>query len=261
MRKKFQRSVSRAAMWSPRFGGWALLLLLLVLILHRFEFIWPNDFIMGFMASGVLALIGLGLAIKGFGDLWTRGDKAGRASIKGMIYSLLTLTPFMFMGIIWFVIPPFYDISSDLDNPPLYPAWSRPYDALPPLDNFMKQADLQQKSWPDLSGRRYEVSSDSILTAIDAVMEENGWEKSHSMRDDDNVEFLVLAVARMPVLGLAFDMVIRVRDEDEATQVDMRVTARDFTHDLGFGAHSISTFMQVLDREVLLGGIEQIDEN
>jgi len=256
MRKKFRRSVSAAAIRAPQFGGLALIALLLTIILYRFEVVATDAALKLTAMSGVFALTGLGLAIKGLSDLWRHGDKGGRASIKGMILSMITLAPCLLAAAVWFVLPPSYDVSSDFDNPPLYPSETRPDNALPLKDNFMDQAD-----WSDLRGRRYEISSDNILTAIEAVMEEKGWDRRPEMNSLEDAENLKLAVLRLPVLGFSFDALIRIKDEDEATQVDMRVAARDLPYDFGFGAHMIDSFMQALDREVLLSALEAIEED
>jgi len=275
MRKKFRRSHSRAARWSPRFGAWAIIWLFVIIVCHRFDIIDTEIFLISMGLGLGLALGGLALAIKGFADLWSYGDKGGRASIKGVIVSLITLMPFMLAGTLWLVMPPFYDISSDPDNPPPYLAANRPHNALPPLADFHQQAELQQESWPDLSGRRYEISPDSIIKAIEAVIEENGWEEPNQINDLERFtaagakgktaledsEIFLTTIMRVPVLGFASDVVIRVRDEDEATLVDMRVTSRNLSHDFGFGAYSIISFMQALDREVLLSAIVRTEED
>jgi len=261
MRKKFRRSFSHAAMWSPRLGGWSICFALIMIACHRFGIIEARSFFISIGLSAALALGGLGLAIKGFSDLWARGDKGGRSSIKGVIYSFITLGALMLVAMLWVVRPPFYDISTDLDNPPVYPTAARPENALPPLENFIDQADLQRISWPELSGRRYEILPERILNVIDIVLEENGWKKQGRIDNTQGNEILLQALARMPVLGFKSDIIIRVSDEDEATLVDMRVTARDLPHDFGFGAYIILEFMQALDREILLNIIGREEED
>jgi len=186
-------------------------------------------------------------------------------SIKGIILSLVTLAPLVLAGEIWLQLPSVYDVSSDVDNPPLYPVASdnvmgRPIGALPPLTDFSGQADLQMETWPDLSGRRYDTSPDGILTAIETVFETKGWSGDLSIIQGQENEILVTSVVRVPILGFASDVVIRLEDKDDATRVDMRMTSRDLPHDFGFGAYSIIEFMQMLDREVLLGAIERLKE-
>jgi len=261
MRKKFRRSLSSAAKWSPRFGGWAILILIITIACHRFGVIEAPLFFIGSGLVFLLAVAGLGLAAQGFVDLWARGDKGGRSAIKGTLLALFGLMPFMVLGVFWFTLPSLYDVSSDLDSPPFERLPSRPLAALPLLQDFGEQASAQMTSWPELSGRRYDSSPDRILSAVIAVLGERGWPIEIFPLNAEDTEILLTALARVPVVGFTSDVIIRLRDEEEATKVDMRIIARDLPHDFGFGAHEIIEFMQQLDREVLLGGMEQVEDD
>jgi hypothetical protein len=56
---------------------------------------------------------------------------------------------------------------------------------------------------------------------------------------------------RTMMLGLPFDMVIRLREEAETTLVDMRVASRFGPHDLGIGAEIADHYLHALDAELL----------
>lgn len=53
------------------------------------------------------------------------------------------------------------------------------------------------------------------------------------------------------ILGLRFDVVIRLREEAETTFVDIRVASRYGPHDLGFSAALADQFLEALDSELL----------
>lgn len=53
------------------------------------------------------------------------------------------------------------------------------------------------------------------------------------------------------LLGLPFDLVIRLREEEETTSVDMRVVSRYGAHDLGLSAQIAEDFLDRLDAELL----------
>lgn len=53
------------------------------------------------------------------------------------------------------------------------------------------------------------------------------------------------------ILGLRFDVVIRLREEAETTMVDMRVASRYGGHDLGLSADIAQGFLRALDSELL----------
>lgn len=56
---------------------------------------------------------------------------------------------------------------------------------------------------------------------------------------------------RSPVVGLRFDLVIRLREEAETTLVDMRAAARYGPHDLGLGDVLVEGYLKALDAELL----------
>ncbi|MGI2035274.1 DUF1499 domain-containing protein [Rhizobium panacihumi] len=56
---------------------------------------------------------------------------------------------------------------------------------------------------------------------------------------------------RTLILGLRFDVVIRLREEAETTMVDMRVASRYGGHDLGLSADIAQGFLRSLDSELL----------
>ncbi|WP_426236789.1 DUF1499 domain-containing protein [Pararhizobium sp. DWP1-1-3] len=56
---------------------------------------------------------------------------------------------------------------------------------------------------------------------------------------------------RTLIVGLRFDVLIRLREEAETTFVDMRVASRYGAHDLGLGAGFADQFLHALDAELL----------
>jgi hypothetical protein len=56
---------------------------------------------------------------------------------------------------------------------------------------------------------------------------------------------------RTKILGLRFDVMIRLHEEAETTLVDIRVASRYGTHDLGFGAGIAEAYLKALDAELL----------
>ena len=56
---------------------------------------------------------------------------------------------------------------------------------------------------------------------------------------------------RTLVLGLRFDVIIRLREEAETTFVDVRVASRYGPSDLGFSADIAEDYLKALDAELL----------
>ncbi|PDT31197.1 hypothetical protein CO660_03995 [Rhizobium sp. L9] len=59
------------------------------------------------------------------------------------------------------------------------------------------------------------------------------------------------ATTRTLILGLRFDMIIRLREEAETTFVDIRVASRYGQHDLGLSAEIAGDYLKALDAELL----------
>ncbi|MCV3766459.1 DUF1499 domain-containing protein [Rhizobium sp. TRM95796] len=149
---------------------------------------------------------------------------------------------------------------------------------------------LQQASYPGLTGRRYEGGLDRVYAAARQVALDMGVrivaEKGGPSDDlralpsgrtnepaadaldvvpvpeprPDLEEFLAAAqpqdaliqgAYRTMVFGFRQDIVIRLREEEETTLVDVRVAARYGRHDLGGGAALISAYLKALDAALL----------
>ncbi|MHB0953859.1 MAG: DUF1499 domain-containing protein [Allorhizobium sp.] len=61
----------------------------------------------------------------------------------------------------------------------------------------------------------------------------------------------IQAETRTLLLGLRFDIMIRLREEEETTLVDLRVASRYGPHDLGFGDDIAERYLRALDAELL----------
>ncbi|MDE1159475.1 MAG: DUF1499 domain-containing protein [Neorhizobium sp.] len=64
-------------------------------------------------------------------------------------------------------------------------------------------------------------------------------------------DVLLQGETRTLVLGLRFDLVIRLHEDAETTSVDIRVSSRYADHDLGIGERIAETFLDRLDQELL----------
>jgi len=64
-------------------------------------------------------------------------------------------------------------------------------------------------------------------------------------------DVLLQGETRTLVLGLRFDVIIRLREDAETTSVDIRVASRYGAHDLGMGEQIAEDFLDRLDTELL----------
>ena len=112
-------------------------------------------------------------------------------------------------------------------------------------------AALQKQFYENVTGRRYQLSSDGIAAQVTAVVLEKGWEPlSEKPVERAQGEWLIEAKVTSTVLGFVDDIVVRVTDEGESTYVDMRSASRFGAYDLGTNARRIVEFMNALDTRI-----------
>lgn len=260
MKKKYVRLISRAAVWSPRFGGLAFFILLFSIILQRFSVLNVSDFIILIGISTCCVIISLFLAIKALHSLWIYGALGGMKALKGIVYSLITATPLMLFFGLWFTLPALYDVSTDTQRPPAFFRTIRPNDALPLKSTLTEQTTLQSSQWPEMSGRRYDGSPNRIRESVLNVLEAYDWPivAQREFKGEDN-EIYIETRAKTLYLGFVSDIVIRLTDEGNTTFVDMRSASRYLPRDLGTNAAFIIDFMDALDTEIASLPLSQDD--
>jgi len=163
--------------------------------------------------------------------------------------------------------------------------WLPRIDAITPADRR-----AQFSAYPGLTGRRYEGALDrvyegvqkAVLSARISITRKEGVElvepdiAERPAPEDEQAPVPDLAPIPLPrpepllspifgnasdvllqgetrtlVLGLRFDLVIRLREDAETTSVDIRVASRYGPHDLGMGEAIAEDFLDRLDTELL----------
>lgn len=258
-----QRRVSRMALWARRLAGFALVLFVTAAAGHRYGLVETLGFLWTLALVALLALGGLALAAGSFMQLWRRGDKGGRASLAAAVMSAVVLLPFGVAGWLYFTLPALTDISTDLDEPPHFsiaPRLRTPQmNAIAPISH--EAAELQMRFYPDLAGRRFEVSTERVLAALAPVVAARGWRVRGEMPASaaGRAEISIEMAAPGRLLRLPADAVVRLSGEDEFTFVDMRVASPYGPHDLGSNAYRITSFLAGLAAEVERQSLEIID--
>lgn len=254
MRKlRYQRRQSRSAVWALRFGIFALVLLALAFLLHRFWTLETPDFVLVAGLSTALAGLAVLCAAKGFRNLWVNGDKGGARSFWGGIFAFAVLLPVGLVTALWYTSPALYDLSTDFETPPQFPP------DLPPRLQWMNpltvpvsgDALTQLTAYPDVVGRRYEAAPDRVAQGVETVFKTFGWEMiaRNAPSPEQNATWFV-ATAHSFILGLKSDIVVRLSDEGETTYVDVRSLSRYGKRDMGQNAGFITDFLGALEGEV-----------
>lgn len=246
--KQFQRDVSLSAWIAVRLAGFALTLFLLAGLLHRFGFLTTSHLIMTLAVAGLTAILALVLAAAGFHSLWKYGSVAGKRSALALAFSCVVLGPFGFVAYKSWLRPHLHDISTDLTDPP------------PLIDTRQSGLNVavQTAAYPEVSGRRYEISADRVVLYVDKLIDEAGWTYvNRSGEDNEAGEILIEVDAKTLIFGFTDSVVIRVTDEGRTTFVDMRSRSDFGDRDLGANAARIIAFLQALDLLVATGPVVQ----
>ncbi|OLL54017.1 DUF1499 domain-containing protein [Bartonella henselae] len=261
MKKTYVRLISRAAIWSPRFGTLAFFILLFSILLQRFSVIDIVDFMILIVISACCVVVSLFLALKALYSLWVYGALGGMKALQGIIYSLITATPLVLFFGFWFALPALYDVSTDTQKPPAFFRTIRPRDALPLKSVLIGQAALQMSQWPEISGRRYDGSPDHIRDSVLNVLDAYGWPivAQREFKGEED-EIYIETIAKTFYLGFISDIVIRLTNEGDTTFVDMRSASRYLSRDLGSNAAFIINFMDALDTEIASLPLSQDDD-
>ncbi len=242
---------SHAALWCRRLALFALALAAVALCVHWAQLIDTLPFLWTLGVVLALIVLALVLAAAGFQRVWDIGDRGAVALAVGTLASALVLAPLAVLVFLAYSHPALTDVSTDLDDPPRLQAalaFRGPeMNAIQPPTAGSKA--VQQKAYPEITGRRYAAPTDQITTAIENMMTARGWQVLSMLPTGSETEYTVEALARLPILALPYDVAIRVTDEGTATYVDMRSSARYGWRDFGSNAKLISGFLTELDTQ------------
>ena len=176
MMKTPERQTSTAAGWSRRTGAFSAVLLLTVLVGHRYQLVETPAFLWVLGIVALLAAFALLFAGFAFSRLWNFGDRGGRDLSVGTVLALLVLVPFGIAAYWAATSPPLRDISTDFDDPPVLDTSTRTGDmnALSPPSPGERR--LQTETYPLVTGRSYNLPFDRVLEAVETVLGRRDWQ-------------------------------------------------------------------------------------
>ncbi len=242
--KIYYRGISSPALWCRRSGYIAFLLAFAAFIFFRLGTVSLTFAFYVMCLSAIVAIISLLLGIIGARQVWTRGDIGAYAVANGVFASLIVLVPFIYFAFLWYLSPAINDLSTDTQQPPLM---SRSIATIDKADFGVANADadLQLMVYPELIGRRIAMPSEQAIKVVRETMSEHGWKNIQEMSYEEGSIFR--ARAKNPILGLQYDVAVRVYEDDGDSYIDMRMISHYGDKELGFSAVAIASFMQELD--------------
>jgi hypothetical protein len=277
---------SSAAKWCQRFALFLIPYFLIVILLYRFGKVETSQ-LFALMGVGFLvALVSLILAMRAIADLWSKGYRGGSKVVRGLFITLITLLPFGYFTFLALQYPLANDVSTDAFNPPDYitaPITREEGNEIGfnAVGEYNRPHALKiLSSYPKLQPRRYPAGPERVLEAVRKIIQDNEWpvtgsqgipeihtdpadeeladnqqesdatpnaEETLETPDDVYIEFL----ERTLIMGFENDIVVRIVSEDRNTLVDVRSSSRWGSHDFGYNARLIESFLQELDAALL----------
>lgn len=139
--------------------------------------------------------------------------------------------------------PPIYDISTDLDNPPVFDAVvPLRADAVAGLDRAPLTAAQQREAYPDLAPSVLPMPLDQAFTRALGAAQEAGWQIVTADQGTGRIE----ATDTTTWFGFTDDIVVRLTPWGAGTRVDVRSVSRDRERDMGTNARRIRSYLAAL---------------
>ena len=165
----------------------------------------------------------------------------GKHCLLSAIVSLPALIGMLLLGMQGAKAPPIHDITTDMDNPPVF----RTAQALRRSgDNGteypgMATAERQRQAYPDIKPLEVPEQPDEVFARSVAVAEKLGWRIVAQVPGQGIIE----AVDRTLIFGFTDDIVIRITAADSrGSRIDLRSASRAGVSDLGVNAERIRAF-------------------
>jgi hypothetical protein len=235
--------LSRIGSWSAALG----LLLIAFSAGHRLGFLASWQVAFAALALGGLAMF-VALITAALGLLRSRGG-AGAASAAATWMALAAAAVVTSVNVSRMLSmggPPIHDITTDLENPPMFVAAIAVRDAAgarnPPMYFAAEVAPLQRAAYPDITTMVVPLPGPMAFSRAERVARDLGWEIIADVPDEGRIE----ATATTNWIGFKDDVVVRVRESPGGTRIDLRSKSRVGKGDAGENARRIRAFRERL---------------
>ena len=199
------------------------------------------------------AVLGILLALGSFVTIWRLGLGGLGYAVTAIFIGAALLGYPAYLGYKAYKLPPIYDISTDVLDPPAFDAVRRLRSRAtnPAQYAGLYAAEQQREAYPDVTPLELSVPAKQAYDHALAMVNKRRWlvldaREPLPNRRDGRIE----AVARTPIMGFRDDVVIRIRGVDESSRVDVRSSSRYGSHDLGSNASRITAFLESLELDI-----------
>ena len=164
--------------------------------------------------------------------------------LRALLWALPALPPVLiFLAILGPAgqYPPIHDITTDTDDPPLFDSgvYYRGDDSNP-VDINPEAIAIQKQHYSGLETISTSMSPDEAFERASAVAEALQWQIYNS----DPPKGIIEALYTSFWFGFKDDIVIRIRETESGSEVDLRSVSRGGRSDLGANAARIKAFLE-----------------
>lgn len=227
------------------------LLAALVLLLSGYGYQWGAWGLgTGFTLLRYAAYASIGLFVLAGGSVWFL-RRSGKAAVSLLVIVLILSGAASGTALYWQQraqsVPPIHDITTDLDDPPEFSAMVRiRADAPnPPEYDYETSAGPQREAYPHIEPLVLDRDLQEVMDIAVLLVVNRGWDLVAINRNEGRIE----ATEKLPWFGFKDDVVLRFREVNGATRVDMRSKSRIGRSDLGVNAKRIERFLNDLGRD------------
>jgi uncharacterized protein (DUF1499 family) len=210
------------------------------------------DLGVAFSALAVAAFAAVLMVMTGAAGIWFALRRGVRGVTAICVIGCLAGLALTANNLAWFMrmanAPAIHDISTDVRNPPDFVALAEVRVAAPNRADYpgIETAEAQLTWYPDIQTLRFQQSFADVFAAAEASALAMDWHVVFAEQQDGRVE----ATAVTPFFGFRDDIVIRVRQREGATLVDVRSASRVGRSDLGTNARRIRAYAEDLERRL-----------
>ncbi len=245
---------SSAALWSLRLALVAVAITGFGLAFGRFRYTDLTSALAVVSFAMLLACFAIVSAVFACIHIWREGVNGAKITFFGVILSLALLVWPGFLAVKSFELPRLNDISTDIDLPPLFspePLYVAARGGFSPGTLAPLTRILQPRFYPQVQPLTLEVESFEVFDAAQKVVKGLGWKildvaAPIPSRADGQIE----ATTSSFLMGIPYNIQIRIRPVGDITRVDTRSLSRFGAHDYGKNAELIQRFNKALQAEM-----------
>lgn len=236
---------SKWAIWSRRFGSFAVPITVLPILLHRERLLESPSFVTIEYIALAVAGLAVFLAIGAYARLWVTGDQGWAKATWGLFFGLLCLAPFGYLGVEVYRYPRISEIDTDPARPPVL------REARPEPNTPAQLAAIASK-FPNAQSRSYPIEATQMFALVREMIEQRGWEERTRRSPQTALDEGQINAIAMSLLGWRDEVAVRVTGDAQGSDVAMRSAPLHQWHDFGENGRRVEEFLLALDQRVTL---------